>query len=112
MLAPPLILLALDTVEANFVQPWVLSRRIVISPIAILLTIVTLVWMWGAAAAITAVPALILVHTIAMHVPALRPIGFLLATENGRHAKHVSEQAELTRKRRIRLPGPPKPVSR
>lgn len=111
MLAPPLILIALDTVEANFIQPWVLSRRIVISPLAILLTIVTLVWMWGPAAAITAVPALILVHTIAMHVPSLRPMGFLLATENGRLAKHIGDEALLTRKRRRRLPLPARPAS-
>jgi len=48
--------LALNTVEANLVQPWLLSRRIIISPVAIFLTIVALVWMWGPAAAITAVP--------------------------------------------------------
>jgi predicted PurR-regulated permease PerM len=110
MLAPPMILLALDTVEANFVQPWLLSRRIVISPIAILLTVVTLVWMWGPAAAITAVPTLILVHTIAMHVPALRPVGFLLASENGRLAKHVGQDVELTHRRRRRRPAPTTPA--
>lgn len=80
-LAPPLILLALNTIEANLVQPWLLSRRIIISPVAIFLTIVTLVWMWGPAAAITAVPGLIFFHTVALHVPALRPVGILLASE-------------------------------
>jgi hypothetical protein len=40
--------------------------------------------MWGAYAAITAIPALILLHTISMHVPAMRPFGMLLATEQGR----------------------------
>lgn len=80
-LAPPLILLALNTVEANLVQPWVLSRRIVISPVAIFLTVVTLVWMWGPIAAITAVPILISFHTVAIHVPALRPVGLLMASE-------------------------------
>jgi predicted PurR-regulated permease PerM len=82
-LAPPLILLALNTVEANLVQPWLLSRRMVISPVAIFLTVVTLVWMWGPAAAITAVPILISFHTAALHVPILRPVGLLLASEGG-----------------------------
>jgi predicted PurR-regulated permease PerM len=82
-LAPPLILLALNTVEANLVQPWLLSRRIVISPVAIFLTVVTLVWMWGPIAAITAVPILISFHTVAIHVPALRPVGLLMASEEG-----------------------------
>jgi len=81
-LVPPAILLALNTVEANLVQPWLLSRRIVISPVAIFLTVATLVWMWGPAASITAVPLLISVHTIALHVPNLRGLAMLLATDD------------------------------
>jgi predicted PurR-regulated permease PerM len=82
-LVAPAILLGLHVIEANLVQPWLLSRRIVVSPIAIFLTVVTLVWMWGPAAAITAVPLLIFFHTVAMHMPEMRPIAFLLASENG-----------------------------
>ena len=37
MLAP-LIVLGLHIIEANLVQPWLLSRRIVVSPIAIFLS--------------------------------------------------------------------------
>jgi predicted PurR-regulated permease PerM len=80
-LVPPLIILAIDTVEANFVQPWLLSRRIVISPIAIFIMVVGLVWMWGPPAAITAVPMLIIFHTVSLHVPSLRPMALLLARE-------------------------------
>ena len=65
------------------VRPWLLSRRIVISPVAIFLTVATLVWMWGPAASITAVPLLISVHTVALHVPSLRGLAMLLATEDG-----------------------------
>jgi predicted PurR-regulated permease PerM len=82
-LIPPLILLAINTIEANVVQPLMLSRRIVISPVAIFLIAVLLVWMWGPAAAIAAIPLLIFVHTISLHVPALRPVALLLATETG-----------------------------
>ncbi|MBI3676781.1 MAG: AI-2E family transporter [Proteobacteria bacterium] len=82
-LLPPLILLGIDVVEAYLVQPWLLSRRLVISPIAIFVTVATLVWMWGAPAAIIAVPALILLHTVLLHVPSTRPFAALLATEKG-----------------------------
>jgi predicted PurR-regulated permease PerM len=95
-IVPALILVCLNTVEANLVQPWLLSRRIVISPIAIFLMVVIVVWMWGAAAAITTVPLLILFHTVAQHMPGLRAVAFLLATENNvlvkerhRAVKHV-----------------------
>jgi predicted PurR-regulated permease PerM len=81
MLLPPAILLSIDTVEAYLVQPWLLSRRIVVSPVAIFVVVATLVWMWGAYAAITAIPALILLHTVAMHVPSMQAFAMLLATE-------------------------------
>lgn len=83
MLLPPAILLGIDTVEAYLVQPWLLSRRIVVSPVAIFVVVAMLVWMWGAYAAITAIPALILLHTVAMHVPSMRAFAMLLATEQG-----------------------------
>jgi predicted PurR-regulated permease PerM len=83
ILLPPVLLLSLDTIEAYLVQPWLLSRRIVVSPVAIFLVVAILIWMWGAYAAITAVPALILLHTVAIHVPAMRPFAMLLATERG-----------------------------
>jgi predicted PurR-regulated permease PerM len=94
-LAPPLVLLALNTIESNLVQPWLLSRRIVVSPIAIFVTVALLLWMWGPVAAITAVPLLIFFHTIAMHVPSLQPVGRLLATVSGTSAR---------RRRKERLP--------
>jgi predicted PurR-regulated permease PerM len=97
-LAPPLILLGINTVEANLVQPWLLSRRIVISPLAIFLIAAILVWMWGAPAAIAAVPLLIFVHTVSLHVPVLRPVALLLATETGK-----PETARRRPRLRVRL---------
>jgi len=96
-LAAPLILLALNTIEANLVQPWLLSRRIVISPVAIFLTAVILVWMWGPLAAITAVPSLIFFHTIALRVPSLRRVGLLLATENGGASAEKKRNLQIRR---------------
>ena len=109
-LAPPLILLALNTVEANLVQPWLLSRRIVISPVAIFLTVVALVWMWGPVAAITAVPILISFHTVAINVPALRPVGLLMASEEGAIA--LWQKHEFMRRWKAAQSVPRSPVPR
>ena len=92
-LMPAAILLGLNTVEAYLVQPWLLSRRLVVSPIAIFVMVALLVWMWGVAAAITAVPILILIHAVMLHVPSLRRFAELLATEDG--ATILTPRAEL-----------------
>lgn len=91
-LIPPAILLGLNTVEANVVQPLLLARRLVVSPIAIFITVATLVWMWGPPSAIVAIPALILIHTIMLHVPSLRPFAMMLATVDG-HRHHQRKPA-------------------
>ena len=104
-LAPPFILLGLNTIEANLVQPWLLSRRIVISPVAIFLTVVTLVWLWGPLAAITAVPLLIFFHTVALQVPALQRVGYLLGTED-RQTKEITPTP-----RRTEWPPRPQPAA-
>jgi len=92
-LLPTVILLALDTTQGYFVQPLLLSRRLVVSPIAIFVMVATLVWMWGAPAAITAVPILILIHTVMLHIPNLRPFALLLATHHDSHGsrRHARE---------------------
>lgn len=86
-IAPPLTLLALNTIEANIVQPLLLARRLVVSPIAIFITVATLVWMWGPPSAIVAIPALILVHVVMLHVPSLKHFAMMLATVDGNRGR-------------------------
>jgi predicted PurR-regulated permease PerM len=85
----PLILLTIHAIESNVVQPLLVARRLVVSPIAVFAMVAILVWMWGPFASITAVPILILVHTIMMHVASLKPWANLLATEHSVHGNHT-----------------------
>jgi predicted PurR-regulated permease PerM len=62
-LTPPAILLAIDAVESHIITPLLVSRRLVTSPIAILVAVAFFVWLWGPLAAMVAVPGLILFHT-------------------------------------------------
>jgi predicted PurR-regulated permease PerM len=84
----PAILLGIHAIESNIVQPWLVARRLVVSPIAVFAMVAILVWMWGPFASITAVPILILLHTIMMHVASLKPWAALLATEHSTHVHH------------------------
>lgn len=85
----PAILLGIHAIESNVVQPLLVARRLVVSPIAVFAMVAILVWMWGPFASITAVPILILVHTVMMHVASLKPWANLLATEHSTHPNHA-----------------------
>jgi len=81
---PPAILLVIDMIESHLITPWLVSRRIVTSPIAILLAVAFFAWLWGPVASVAAVPGLILFHTIARHFSDLEHVAALLNPDNGR----------------------------
>jgi predicted PurR-regulated permease PerM len=97
----PLILLGINTIESNFVTPFLVSRRIAVSALAVFLALAIFIWLWGPMASILAVPLLILFHAIAKHVPSLQPYAILLQAENdqsdeiGDSARHRFFAAEL-----------------
>jgi hypothetical protein len=71
-----------------------------------------LVWMWGPFASITAVPILILLHTVMVHVASMKPFAALLATEHSNHSHHTHfvkhkrhHHVWLRRKPYVSMPG-------
>jgi predicted PurR-regulated permease PerM len=75
---PPLVYFCLTTIEAYFVTPSVLARRLTLNPVAVFITLIVLTWMWGTAGALLAVPMLATFKICCDHVEALQPIGTML----------------------------------
>ena len=59
VIAPALAFGAINLIESNFVSPWVVGRRLELSPLAVFLMIMLAGWMWGIAGAFIAVPFLV-----------------------------------------------------
>lgn len=81
IVAAPAALLFIHVVEANVVTPMFVSRRCALNTVAVFVSIALLGWMWGAIGAIVAVPLLILISTIAAHLPSLRWLEVLLSDD-------------------------------
>lgn len=81
IIGAPAALLVIHVIEANFVTPMLVSRRCALNTVAVFAAIALLGWMWGAMGAIVAVPLLILISTIAAHLPSLRWLEILLADD-------------------------------
>ena len=79
---PPLIMFVLNQIESSLVTPWLVSRRVAVSSLAIFLTVTIFLWLWGPLAAIVAVPLLILFSAVSRHVPGLEPFAVLLLAEH------------------------------
>lgn len=64
-LLPAAIQITLHTIEANFITPLILGRRLTINPMLILISLSFWGWVWGAPGAFLAVPILVVIQAIA-----------------------------------------------
>lgn len=74
----PLIFLAMSTAVQSVMVPFVLGRRLLLSPVAIFLAIILWGWMWGIVGALLAVPLLASFKIICERFQALRLISEFL----------------------------------
>jgi predicted PurR-regulated permease PerM len=61
--------LALHLLEANFVTPILLGRRFTLNPVAIFISLMFWLWLWGVPGALLSVPILVLVKAVCDRFP-------------------------------------------
>jgi predicted PurR-regulated permease PerM len=81
IVAAPALLTLIHLAESQFITPIFVSRRCALNTVGVFVGIALLGWMWGVVGAIVAVPLLILVSTIAAHLPSLRWLEVLLSDD-------------------------------
>src|SRR3979490_867698 len=99
VLGAPAALLVIHFVESQFITPAFVSRRCALNTVAVFVTIALLGWMWGAIGAIVAVPLLILLSTVAAHLPSLRWLEVMLSDDRPVSEKVAQKPALVSVKR-------------
>jgi predicted PurR-regulated permease PerM len=94
ILAAPGIVLVLHLIESQIISPWLVGRRLEMSPLAVFGGIALLGWMWGAVGAMIAVPLLILLYTFGQHIPVLSPLATLIGPTEGDADDEIDEVGE------------------
>jgi predicted PurR-regulated permease PerM len=75
---PAAVFFAIHLVEGTLLTPWVLGRRLLLSPLSVSLSILLWAWLWGVAGALLAVPMLLALRTVAKRTRGLKIIaGYL-----------------------------------
>jgi predicted PurR-regulated permease PerM len=75
---PPLFYISLHSIEANFITPMVLGRRLILNPVVIFISIMFWTWMWGVPGALLAVPMLMMLKALCDHIQPLKSLGEFL----------------------------------
>jgi len=78
----PSIYFALNFIEAYFVTPTVLGRRLALNPVMIFIWLIFWGWVWGVVGAVLAVPILAILKIVADHFESLAALGEFLGTED------------------------------
>lgn len=78
MFAPAAVFLGITTLEGQVFTPMVLGRRLELSPLVVLLSVLVVGWLWGLVGALMAVPIVTSVRILLSNVPRLRPFAMML----------------------------------
>jgi predicted PurR-regulated permease PerM len=77
-LLPPLWYLVLHLLESNLVTPILLGRRFTLNPVAIFVSLIFWMWLWGIPGALLSVPILVSMKVICDRNPSMSHFGELI----------------------------------
>jgi predicted PurR-regulated permease PerM len=78
ILLPPATYLVLTSIEAQFVTPALLARRLTLNPVVVFLALIVWTWIWGIPGALMAIPLLAVFKICCDHIDPLKAVGTLL----------------------------------
>jgi predicted PurR-regulated permease PerM len=79
-LLAPALYMSLHLLEANLITPILLGRYLTLNPVAIFVSLIFWIWLWGIPGAVLAVPILVSVKVICDRIPAISYIGELIGS--------------------------------
>jgi AI-2 transport protein TqsA len=80
MIAVAIILIAIDNIWGNIIEPRVMGDQLDLSPLIVLFGMFFGTYMWGLAGAVIATPILAVIKIILENIPETRPIGMLISS--------------------------------
>jgi len=78
VLLPPVLVMALNVLEGQFITPTVAGHRLALSPVAVFLSILLWGWMWGVVGILIAVPLLVCIKLVCDNIGSLRMLSEFL----------------------------------
>ena len=81
VLMVPLLYFALETVEGQFVTPYLTGRSLTLNPVMVFLSMLLWSWIWGIVGALMAVPILVALKIFCDHIDSLHALGEFVSGE-------------------------------
>jgi predicted PurR-regulated permease PerM len=85
ILLVPLLYFSLETIEGQFITPYLTGRSLTLNPVMIFVSMLLWAWLWGVVGALMAVPILMTLKIFCDHIDSLQGVGEFVsgkATDN------------------------------
>jgi predicted PurR-regulated permease PerM len=85
ILLVPLLYFSLETIEGQFITPYLTGRSLTLNPVMIFVSMLLWAWLWGVVGALMAVPILMTLKIFCDHIDSLHGVGEFVsgkATDN------------------------------
>ncbi|MDR3337009.1 MAG: AI-2E family transporter [Treponema sp.] len=89
-----IIMLGMNMIIGNFLEPKVMGDNLGLSPIVVLFALMIWGWLWGFAGMILAVPMMVIIKILCENIPYLEPISILLGSRRAMQAARVETERE------------------
>jgi predicted PurR-regulated permease PerM len=89
ILMVPLLYFVLETIEGQFITPYLTGRSLTLNPVMVFLSMLLWGWIWGVIGALMAVPILITVKIFCDHIGSLHAVGEFVS---GKPAASTAEE--------------------
>lgn len=80
IMLPPLVFIALTSLEGNLITPMLVGRRLTINPVIVFASLLVWGWLWGPAGLLLAVPLLVICKIFCDHIQPLQVVGEYLSS--------------------------------
>jgi len=70
--------MGLHLLESNLITPVLLGRRLTLNPVAIFVSLIFWIWLWGIPGAMLSVPILVSVKVVCDRIPSISYVGELI----------------------------------
>jgi predicted PurR-regulated permease PerM len=95
-LVPGAVYIGLNAIEAQFVTPYLVGRRLEMNPVVVFLSIALWAWLWSIVGMLVAVPLLVAIRTFCDHVPRLHGVRDFLSSRGSEMRNDDSRSAEAS----------------
>ena len=95
IVATAAVMLGVNLIIGNFIEPKVMGDRLGLSPLVVLVSLLLWGWIWGFAGLILAVPMMAIIKIICENLPVLEPISILMGSRKAALARSMDSQTDV-----------------